>query len=91
MTDWVSLRADGWTLRLELKVFKHQEPGTIKLYVGETYRDRSKHRIMVDRMEMCRDDWRPRIDFYAYSAPRPRTDRISRGPREVHIGEGRER
>lgn len=76
MADWGNMDINGWTLRLELKIFKFQEAGTIKLYVSESYTDHTRHRIMVDQVATTRDGWRPRMEFYAYSRPRPGTSLI---------------
>lgn len=72
---------NGWTLRLELKVFKYQEPGTSKVYVMESTTDTSRHRILVCLRELTFERWKTRMAFYAYLQPRPGTDMIWVGQR----------
>lgn len=73
MPDWISMDRDGWTERLDFKVFKFDEPGTIKIFVSECL---WPHRVMVDRKQCCLEGWKERLVFNAYGRPRPRTDLI---------------
>lgn len=76
MTDWENMSLYGWMLRLQLKVFRFQEPGTIKVFVAESTDDEKRHRIIVSLQEWHGPMWQPRMEFYAYGQPRPGTDLI---------------
>lgn len=63
----------GWTERLDFKVFKYKEPGTIQISVVECS---SPHRMMANLNNPSTEGWKKRLEFYAYSQERPGTQMI---------------
>lgn len=65
---------DGFTERLMFNVFKFMEPGLIKIYVLES--SSAPRRVMVRQESGALTGWKARLEFFAYSSPRPGTDLI---------------
>lgn len=74
MPDWRPMNRDGWTERVDFKVFKFQEPNTIKIYVVQS--TSGTHRVMVNRVPWPLEGWTKYLEFHAYGRQRAGTQLI---------------
>lgn len=70
MPSWGCMDTAGWTERLDFKVFKYEEPGTIRVDVAEQH---NSHRMMVNTSV---PGWQHRLTFHAYGQQRQGTQYI---------------
>ena len=80
----------GWTHKMEFEAFSAQQPGTIRIAIGEAH---GPHRLMINHNSKPQSDWdagasmdlkgwKHKMDFWVYPTPQPGTIRIAVG--EAH-------
>lgn len=68
------MNRDGFTERLVLNVFQFQEHGLVKIHVVES--SSPPRRVMISREPGVSSGWKTRLEFFAYSCPRPGTNMV---------------
>lgn len=79
MVGWGRQGRRGWTNRLDFKVFKFSEIGTIKITIGENSGGKPHRAYAFKNIGALPWGWKERLHFYAFETKRPNTEMISIG------------